>query len=123
MKAKDKTKSGRQVCVALGARIRVLRTERRWTQEQLAGKAGLHSTYIGGIERGERNLTLVNLSKLAKAFSVPLGDLFRNLDRVPTVEDADEKACKARMLALLQFSLLSCPQCKRFRQTAELVSD
>lgn len=97
--------------------------ERRWTQEQLAGKAGLHSTYIGGIERGERNLTLVNLSKLAKAFSVSLGELFRNLDQVPAGEKADEKACKARILALLQFSLLSCPQCKRFRQTAELVPD
>lgn len=120
MKAKDKTKSGRQVCVALGARVRTLRMGRGWTQEQLAGKAGLHSTYIGGIERGERNLSLVNLSQLAKAFSVPLGELFRNLDREPAVEEADEKTADARMLALLQFSLLSCPRCKRFRQTAEL---
>lgn len=120
MKTRDKTQSGRQVCVALGARIRTLRRERRWTQEQLAGKAGLHSTYIGGIERGERNLTLVNLSKLAKAFSVPLGELFRNLDREPAVKDADKKKADARMLALLQFSLLTCPQCKQFRQTAEL---
>lgn len=123
MKAKDKTKSGRQVCVALGARIRTLRMELGWTQEQLAKKAVLHSTYIGGIERGERNLTLVNLSKLAKAFSVPLGELFRNLDREPAVEEADEKKSEARMLALLQFSLLACPQCKRFRQTAELAPD
>lgn len=123
MKAKDETQSGRQVCVALGARIRTLRMELGWTQEQLAKKAGLHSTYIGGIERGERNLTLVNLSKLAKAFSVPMGELFRNLDRVPTVEEADENACQARMLALLQFSLFACPQCKRFRQTAALAPD
>lgn len=123
MKARDKTPSARQVCVEVGERIRTLRRERRWTQEQLAGKAGLHSTYIGGIERGERNLSLVNLSKLAKAFSVPLGELFRNRDRKPAVEAADETTAEARMLALLRFSLLACPQCKQFRQTAKLAPD
>jgi len=65
----------------------------------------------------------VNLSKLAKAFSVPLGELFRNLDRAPAVKAADEKPDDTRMLALLRFSLLACPQCKRFRQTAELTPD
>ncbi len=52
----------------LAQRLRLLRTLRGWSQETLAEQAGLHRTYISGIERGERNLGLDNLDKLARAF-------------------------------------------------------
>ena len=50
-------------------------TLRGWSQETLADQAGLHRTYISGIERGERNLGLDNLDKLAQAFGVTVADL------------------------------------------------
>jgi DNA-binding Xre family transcriptional regulator len=50
---------------------------RGWSQETLAEHAGLHRTYISGIERAERNLGLDNLDKLAQAFGVTVGDLLK----------------------------------------------
>jgi transcriptional regulator with XRE-family HTH domain len=58
------------------ARIRELRAERSWSQERLAEEADLHRTYIGGIERGLRNVSMYNIAKLAHAFGVPIGELF-----------------------------------------------
>ena len=65
-------KSERAILREFGARVRSVREGRGWTQEQLAGEAGLDRTYIGGVERGERNLALLNVNKLA----VALGDGF-----------------------------------------------
>ncbi len=48
-------------------RIRDLRTKKNWSQEQLAEKSGLHRTYIGAVERGERNITLRTLNRIAQA--------------------------------------------------------
>jgi DNA-binding XRE family transcriptional regulator len=59
-----------------GARIRQLRNDRGWSQEELADKAGLHRTYIGSVERGEQNLSLVNIERLAVTLSVSLAELF-----------------------------------------------
>lgn len=53
-----------------GKRLRVLREEKGWTQEELAEKAGMHFTYVGQIERGVRNPSLINLYKLARALGV-----------------------------------------------------
>jgi len=53
-----------------GKRLKKLREEKDWTQEELADKAGMHFTYIGQIERGVRNPSLVNLYKLAKALGI-----------------------------------------------------
>jgi transcriptional regulator with XRE-family HTH domain len=50
-----------------GDTIRRLRLAKRWTQEELAHRAKLHPTYIGGIERGERNVGLDNIFKIARA--------------------------------------------------------
>lgn len=60
----------------LGARIRELRRAAGISQEALADIAGLHRTYIGGIERGERNVSVVNLLLIAKALKVDPADLF-----------------------------------------------
>lgn len=60
-----------------GQKVRALRTELGLSQEQLAEKAGVHRTYIGMIERAEKNITLENIAKLAKALNTPLHELMR----------------------------------------------
>lgn len=62
--------------VALGQTIRRLRKERELSQEDLAGRARLHVNYIGGIERGERNVGVKALFSLARGLGVQPGDLF-----------------------------------------------
>ena len=62
--------------IHFGARVRQLRTERGWSQEGLADRAGLHRTYIGSIERGEQNISLENIEKLAATLGVSLAELF-----------------------------------------------
>jgi transcriptional regulator with XRE-family HTH domain len=65
--------------VAFGQRVRELRLERDLSQERLAEHAGLHRTYVGDIERGERNVALDNICRLADALGVHPGDLFQGL--------------------------------------------
>jgi transcriptional regulator with XRE-family HTH domain len=62
-----------------GESVRSLRTKRGLSQEELAEIAGLHRNYIGGVERGERNVGLENIVKLAAALSVKTKDLFDSL--------------------------------------------
>lgn len=60
----------------IGDRIRDLRKQRGLSQEQLAELANFHYTYIGGVERAEKNITILNLIKIANALNVALYDLF-----------------------------------------------
>ena len=60
-----------------GKRIRQLRTEKNLSQEQLAELTGFHRTYIGMIERGERNISLSNIGVFAKVFEMSVSDLLR----------------------------------------------
>jgi transcriptional regulator with XRE-family HTH domain len=66
---------------SLGRRIRSLRAERGLSQEGLAERAGLHRTYVGGIERGERNPTIRNLEQISRALAVSLSVLVKGIDR------------------------------------------
>jgi transcriptional regulator with XRE-family HTH domain len=61
---------------AFGKRLRELRTKQGLSQEALALACDLDRTYIGGIERGERNVSLVNIQKIAVAIGVPVRELF-----------------------------------------------
>lgn len=64
--------------IKFGKRIKELRLQKGITSQMaLANKAGLDRTYIGGIERGERNLALKNIEKIAMAFGISLEELFR----------------------------------------------
>ena len=58
-----------------GETVKKLRKQRGWSQEDLAAKCGLHRTYIGSIERGGRNVSLLNIEKIAKAVGVNGKDL------------------------------------------------
>ena len=62
-----------------GDRVRGERLKRNLSQEQLAAKAGVHRTYIGMIERAEKNITLENIQKIAGALSIKLSEIFRDL--------------------------------------------
>jgi transcriptional regulator with XRE-family HTH domain len=64
---------------SLGARLRDLRVQAGISQEELAARAGVHRTYLGGIERGERNPSVANLHKLAQALGVDLATLFEGV--------------------------------------------
>jgi len=59
----------------LGQRIRNIREERKLTQQQLADRSGLHRTFIGAVERGERNLSVLNLRIVSKSLRVPISEL------------------------------------------------
>ena len=55
-----------------GNQLRTIRTAREISQEELAHRAGLHRTYISSVERGERNVTLETIEKLAKSLQLPM---------------------------------------------------
>lgn len=61
-----------------GSRVREERLRQGISQEELASRAGVHRTYIGMIERAEKNITLESIDKVARALGLTLSDLFRN---------------------------------------------
>jgi transcriptional regulator with XRE-family HTH domain len=69
-------KKDEAVKTAFGKRVRQLRTEKGLSQEALALACDLDRSYIGGVERGERNVSLVNIQKIATALGVPMRELF-----------------------------------------------
>lgn len=70
------TKRVDAVAKALGRRIRQLRHGKGWSQEHLANEAGMHRTYMWGIERGVRNPSIRHLTQIADALGVPISALF-----------------------------------------------
>ena len=67
--------------LTFGGAVRRLRTDRGFSQEGFAAEVDLHRTYIGGIERGERNPTLTTIARIAKALDVPIWKLLREMER------------------------------------------
>lgn len=66
------------VAKALGRRIRQLRKAKGWSQERLADEAGMHRTYMWGIEQGVRNPSVRHLTQVADALNVPIAGLFHS---------------------------------------------
>lgn len=64
----------------LGKRIRAMRSERSISQEELADLAGVHRTYVGMLERGEKNVTVISAAKIAAALGVSVSDLFEGYE-------------------------------------------
>jgi transcriptional regulator with XRE-family HTH domain len=67
--------------VGLGVAIRVMRARTGLSQEELAARSGMDRTYIGGIERGERNPGFDKLVRLARAFDIPTSELIAQSER------------------------------------------
>lgn len=63
----------------IGAKIRRLRSQRDFSQDELAARADLHRTYVGGVERGERNVGVLNLIAIARALQVAPSELLSDL--------------------------------------------
>jgi len=67
------------VRIRFGGAVRKRRQKLGVSQEEFADLCGLDRTYVGGIERGERNLSLINIEKIAQTFRIPLSELFRGV--------------------------------------------
>jgi transcriptional regulator with XRE-family HTH domain len=65
-----------EILLKFGEKVRELRKEQGLSQEELAFKADLHRTYIGMIERAEKNITLINIEKIANALNVDIKNFF-----------------------------------------------
>ena len=73
------TNEKNEILVKFGHKIRDLRKKAGLSQEDLAEKADVHRTYIGMIERAEKNITLINIEKMAKALDLDIKDIFQDL--------------------------------------------
>jgi len=78
------------ILALVGGRIRSLRKERGMSQEKLGEKGGFHYSYIGQIERGEKNISLLNLAKIAEALDVSLSQLFAHIDGEEKLTESEE---------------------------------
>jgi len=93
--------------VLVGERIRNLRKERGWSQEELGEKADLHHTYVGAVERGEKNASIDTLDKIADALGIEMVDLFTlakgkiNVDKLRAYIIEEVKESSPAMLKLI----------------------
>ncbi len=76
-KTLTKREAAAPIKIALGEKVRARRKKLGFSQEELAHRAGVHTTYLSAIERGERNPALENLCAIANALGVTLAELFR----------------------------------------------
>jgi len=66
----------KEILIKFGEKVREIRKEKGLSQEELSFRANLHRTYIGMIERAEKNITLLNIEKIANALEVSVNELF-----------------------------------------------
>jgi len=80
----------KEILLRVGARIRDLRKEKGLTQESLGEKGGFHFSYIGQIERGEQNVALLNLARIAEALDVDISQLFTYINLTSNEESQSD---------------------------------
>ena len=85
-----------EISKLIGQRIRNYRTQQKLSQEKLAELSGCHPTYIGQVERGEKNATIETINKIASALNISLGTLFEKTG-------ADEDGADSIPLACYEF--------------------
>ncbi len=68
-----------KILLEFGNKVREWRLKQGISQEELADLAGVHRTYIGMIERGEKNITLLSINKISKALKIKIADLIPNV--------------------------------------------
>ena len=86
----------------LGTKIRDLRKAKGLSQEELGEKAGFHFSYIGGVERAEKNISILNLFKIASALDVGVHELFSYCKDTRSITIAKETEVQEIMDLLLQ---------------------
>lgn len=69
----------REILIKFGKKVREERAKLGLSQEELASRTGVHRTYIGMIERAEKNITLENIEKVSKALKISISDFFKGL--------------------------------------------
>ncbi|WP_149113752.1 helix-turn-helix domain-containing protein [Limnoglobus roseus] len=79
------------VKVLFGARVRHLRKEQGFSQEDFAHRVGLDRSYMGGVERGERNISLENICLIARALNLPVSQIFIGWTDVAPPENTPEE--------------------------------
>lgn len=87
----------------IGNRIKNLRNERGWSQEEFAHKANLSQSYFGALERGEKSASIETLEKIAVAFGITFEELFRYIQ--PSSEDVDNSTLSLLMNRLNALSV------------------
>ena len=81
---------------SLGKRMRSLRTERGWSQEEFAYQCGLHRTYIGHVELGKKNISFNNLVTIAATLGLTLSELFSGLEDGDTPKEQPQDSARRR---------------------------
>lgn len=106
-----------EIAKIVGSRIRIYRNRASLSQEQLAEIAGLHTTYIGQLERGEKNATIQTIEKIALALNLPMEIMFCKIipglsqknvplqcyDLINSLEEEDQKAMYQFIISIIQY--------------------
>jgi transcriptional regulator with XRE-family HTH domain len=80
--------------ILFGQNLKELRRKLKWSQEKLGEKADLHPTYVSGIERGERNVSLEYIEKLASGFGLPIAELLN----FPGSEKSEQERVQSELI-------------------------
>lgn len=91
---RDDATLGAALRAAFGRRVREVRLAREISQEELAHRSGLDRSYVGQVERGERNLTLESIYKLAEGLGVPIAELVSELNEALDLEPSGREAAR-----------------------------
>jgi transcriptional regulator with XRE-family HTH domain len=83
------------VLLAFGRAVRTLRSARGLSQEKLAERAGIHRTYVGDVERGERNVSLINIDRLATALSISMSAIMAAAEAELAVRSKADRAASS----------------------------